>query len=648
MTRRLAAACCLALVGALLALGAAPVLAQDGATPPTFIRAIDATDPENVELQLVYGGDDIADAQVFSDGSELETGEPTPYLQAEGSPTIGVVVVVDTSAAMDDSGALTATREGLAEAIAELPAGMEIALVAAGDDVTVVSNFSDNRERLETSLDSLGPSPEGGVDLWGGIERAGEMLGLRDDFQPNIVVVSAGRSTGPVTQGAAIGEAVSSGASVFVVGAENAGFDAGPLSAVVAEAGGSVNGYGSAGDLTEGVATTLGWLAEDQYVIPFAANRTDGVVPVTVTVGDTSVEGAYVPGRFTQGKQGVAPADTGGGGFSIPFLEGSTGKYVGILLAVVAIVAFVYALMLLFGSDDGLSNVLQPYSEGFAVAGFDDEEDGDTSLAKSQLIQRAVAMTEQVAERQGVLSRTEAALERANLPLRAGEAIFFYVASVLVITILAFVLFGNLVSGLVVGALVALAPPAAVNFLAARRRNQFLQQLPDTLQLLAGTLRAGYSLMQGVEAVSQEVAEPMGHELRRVVTESRLGRPLEESLDGVAERMASADFAWAVMAIRIQREVGGNLSELLLTVAETMTQRERLRRDIKALTAEGRISAIVLGLLPLGLAFAMWVINPEYIGTLFSTTLGNVLLGLALVGMLVGFAWMRQIIKIEI
>ena len=104
--------------------------------------------------------------------------------------------------------------------------------------------------------------------------------------------------------------------------------------------------------------------------------------------------------------------------------------------------------------------------------------------------------------------------------------------------------------------------------------------------------------MQGVEAVSQEVEDPMGSELRRVVTESRLGRPLEESLDGVAERMDSPDFAWAVMAIRIQREVGGNLSELLLTVADTMTQRERLRRDVAALTAEGRMSAIVLGLLP--------------------------------------------------
>ena len=134
--------------------------------------------------------------------------------------------------------------------------------------------------------------------------------------------------------------------------------------------------------------------------------------------------------------------------------------------------------------------------------------------------------------------------------------------------------------------------------------------LPDTLQLLSGTLRAGYSMMQGVEAVSQEVSEPMGRELRRVVTEARLGRPLEESLDAVAERMDSPDFGWAVMAIRIQREVGGNLSELLMTVADTMTQRERLKRDVKSLTAEGRISAYVLAALPVLLGFAMWGSTP--------------------------------------
>src|SRR3546814_9719267 len=124
-------------------------------------------------------------------------------------------------------------------------------------------------------------------------------------------------------------------------------------------------------------------------------------------------------------------------------------------------------------------------------------------------------------------------------------------------------------------------------------------------------MRAGYSLMQGVEAVSAEVSEPVGRELRRVVTEARLGRPLEESLDGVADRMGSADFAWAVMAIRIQREVGGNLSELLVTVADTMTERERLRRDVAALTAEGKLSAIVLGILPIGHRGFIYTANPD-------------------------------------
>ncbi len=187
-----------------------------------------------------------------------------------------------------------------------------------------------------------------------------------------------------------------------------------------------------------------------------------------------------------------------------------------------------------------------------------------------------------------------------------------------------------------------------VSYIANRRRKKFLSQLPDMLQLMSGTLRAGYSLMQGVEAISQEVDDPMGQELRRVVTEARLGRPLEEALEGVAERMDSPDFSWTVMAIRIQREVGGNLSELLLTVADTMTHRERLRRDIAALTAEGRMSAIVLGLLPVGLGLAMFAINPEYTSKLFTDTLGNIMLGGSIVAMLIGFVWMKKIIDIEI
>ena len=102
------------------------------------------------------------------------------------------------------------------------------------------------------------------------------------------------------------------------------------------------------------------------------------------------------------------------------------------------------------------------------------------------------------------------------------------------------------------------------------------------------------------------------------------------------------------MAIRIQREVGGNLSELLLTVADTMVHRERLRRDIAALTAEGKISAIILGLLPVGLGAFMWLSNPEYMSPLGSTTMGHVLLGAATLACLAGFAWMKKIIDIKI
>jgi tight adherence protein B len=112
--------------------------------------------------------------------------------------------------------------------------------------------------------------------------------------------------------------------------------------------------------------------------------------------------------------------------------------------------------------------------------------------------------------------------------------------------------------------------------------------------------------------------------------------------------MDSPDFGWAVMAVKIQREVGGNLSELLMTVAETMTERERLRRDVASLTAEGKMSAIVLGALPILLGMAMWAMNPKYINTLFEETLGKILLGSSIVAALIGFAWMKKIINIDI
>jgi tight adherence protein B len=304
------------------------------------------------------------------------------------------------------------------------------------------------------------------------------------------------------------------------------------------------------------------------------------------------------------------------------------------------------------GNENTLSQTLQPYSESYVASSeFDEDDLGDgrpQQMATSPMLQRAVEATGQFAERQGLLTKVEGLLERANLSLRPSEAIFFYLVGVILVTVVLLVLSGNAMMTLMGAILIGVIPPSVLNFLARRRQKQFDALLPDTLQLLASTLRAGYSLMQGVEAVSQEVSEPVGRELRRVVTEARLGRPLEESLEGVADRMGSGDFAWAVMAIRIQREVGGNLSELLVTVAETMTERERLRRDVNALTAEGRVSAIVLGLLPVGIGLFIMGANPGYMDPLFDKSIGRILLIGAAMLMVGGFYWMKKTIEIEI
>ena len=143
-----------------------------------------------------------------------------------------------------------------------------------------------------------------------------------------------------------------------------------------------------------------------------------------------------------------------------------------------------------------------------------------------------------------------------------------------------------------------------------KRLRKFEEQLPDVLNLLSGSMRAGFSFAQGLEAVADEAPEPSKRELQRAFAESRLGRPIEDALEDSANRMHSVDLTWAVMAIRIQREVGGNLAELLDTVARTMTERERLKREILTLTAEGRMSGWILGVFPLLFGLLLYMVQP--------------------------------------
>lgn len=648
-----------ALVAAFVVFGALGLVGSQGADAQggaaLLIRKIDSVDETNrdlnnpsdwdVRVDFIYTGNagDLGGLQLTQNDQQVQTNGPAEKIDDEK----GVVLVFDTSLAMDKDGGLIRARDA-AKKMVDNSTNTRFAVVAAGEKANLKQDFTTDKDRVKSVIDTVGPS-EKGAAIWAALRLAGALYtdpnssGSR--IQPNILLMVGSNDTLSATQEPQGRTAVlNSGATFFAVERGDSGMDPAPYNSLVNRAGGQAFVAPTPADMEPPIVGIGNTLDDQQFRVSYTTNQIKGA-PINdqLTVGSLTSAGSARIGSASEGGQALRPEiikpSTTLGFLSSPLAYGFA-----LLLTLLAVAGIAYALTSLFVKDD-LSSVLQPYADAYGGGEF--EEEG-SALAKSAIIQRAVQITEQVARDQGFLGRAEAALERANVPLRAGEALFFYVAVVVGATLLGLLLTKNLIGALVFGGLAAMLPPAMVNFRAGRRRKKFMSQLPDTLQLLSGTLRAGYSLMQGVEAVSQEVEDPMGIELRRVVTEARLGRPLEESLEASAERMDSPDFAWAVMAIRIQREVGGNLSELLLTVADTMVARERLRRDVAALTAEGRVSAVVLGVLPAGLGVLMYVLNPEYVSVLFTDGLGIFLSVMAVLGMMIGFLWMRKIIQIEI
>ena len=315
---------------------------------------------------------------------------------------------------------------------------------------------------------------------------------------------------------------------------------------------------------------------------------------------------------------------------------------------VIAVAVFALAVTLLSMDHDKRSD-LEKRLTGYAGSDVDAEMEsgGGGATADTSIMQDMVSLTGRVAERMGILNRVEDKLEQADLPLRPPEAFFLYLAIIVLSVVVPMVLFGPIAALILL--LVAVTFP--VMYLEMRRKKRlrrFEMQLPDVLNLLSGSMRAGFSFAQGLEAVAEEASEPSRRELQRAYAESRLGRPIEDALEDSAERMHSIDLKWAVMAIRIQREVGGNLAELLDTVATTMTERERMRHEVLSLTAEGRMSAWVLGIFPVVFAVVLYVIQPQYMSTLFSSPMGVMAVVVSVVMAGLGFLWLRKIMAIEV
>lgn len=211
--------------------------------------------------------------------------------------------------------------------------------------------------------------------------------------------------------------------------------------------------------------------------------------------------------------------------------------------------------------------------------------------------------------------------------------------------------FGLVVGQLLLAIVLALIVPVLgrmfFSVLAERRRKKFESQLSETLQMLAGSLRAGYSLPQAISTVAQEAEEPTSNEFTRVTNEVRVGRALTESLDDVAARMRNEDFYWVTQAIGINREVGGNLAEVLDNVSTTIRGRAEIKRQVASLAADGKLSAIILMLLPFAVSLFLAILSPAYIGRLVTNPIGWMMIAAGAVMLTIGGLWLNKLINIK-
>jgi tight adherence protein B len=249
-------------------------------------------------------------------------------------------------------------------------------------------------------------------------------------------------------------------------------------------------------------------------------------------------------------------------------------------------------------------------------------------------------------QRRGNASARVAALERAGIKMRLQDVVLLVMAAMLVAAALGVILAGPLL-GIGLGLVVPVVAKIVVSVRVSRRQKAFALQLDDSLQLMASSLRAGHSLLQALNSVAAEAEEPTSVEYARVINETRVGRELGRALDETALRTKSEDFAWVTQAIAINREVGGNLAEVLDGVSHTIRERNQIRRQVKALSAEGRLSALVLMALPLGVLAFLAITNPSYIARFTESLAGYAMIAAGVLLLLIGGLWLRKVVSLK-
>ncbi|WP_144123334.1 VWA domain-containing protein [Catellatospora sichuanensis] len=634
MKRRLGLAALPAAVFAMVVgLAAAPAAAADPALSISGQRQQAGLLEFYLSAQDLPAGTALDTVAVKAGDRSLETTSKQVASAANAAARRGVTLVLDTSGSM--AGApIQAARAAARRYLDLLPGDVEIGLVTAGAPATVVLPPTKDRAAAGRAIDAL--AAKGETALYDGVRLAAGQLSKGEWGQRRIVALSDGADTASAATLAAARQ--SAGAvAVDTIAFATPDTTAGILAGLSTATGGKAFTAADATALSAAFAEASGSFSAQLLVqVTVPAELSGQQVRLTVTAGGVSTE---MPVALAVDTRAAGP------------LEGKSGGAPGLtwLLVIAGLVfaGLLGAALLVVGPMFAASDRRQRLSQvnQFVVAPRRASASADGS---SQVTAAALALSEQVMKSANVEGRFATQLDRAGMRLRPHEWLLVRALAGLVAGLWIGLVLAPL-AGLVLGPLVGwLVTSLYHRNRAAKRVTAFREMLPEALQLVVGSLRSGFSLTQAIDAMARELSDPIASEFGRALGEARLGVDIEDALDRVATRMRSKDLAWAVVAVRVQRDIGGNLAEVLSTTVEMMRERETLHREVSSLSAEGRLSAWVLLALPIGVGAFMFFSRGEYVRPLYTDMRGIVMLSVGVLLLLTGGFWLSRMIKIEV
>ncbi len=590
---------------------------------------------------LLRANDLPTDATVDPSKVTVKAGETTLTTEAARVsrsatklPERGLMVVLDVSGSV--AGArLEAARAAVVALAQSLPDDVSVGLIAVSTAPAVILPPSKDRAALTAATSQL--SSSGDTALYDAVGLAASELGkanLDATTERRVLVLSDGLDTSsqtplPVLQSQLSAEKLA--VDVVAFQASNAGLDA--LQEIAAAGGGRVLTASDATFVTSAFRAVAGGFSivlTVEAAVPTDLGGQQATLVVSIDIGGQALT-ASVPVTFAAAPATRTPANP-----SFGWVPSWTPWVLGGLFFVGAILLVVLLVWPRSGTAAQVRHA-EMLSRGWAGA----------KPATSAMARSALAATAAVVRSRGLDERITLSLEQAGMRMRPHEWVLLQACASVTMGALVSLVLGW--PGLLVGAILGwLLAMAYRSIKASRRANLFAEQLPDAIQLVIGAIRSGFSLPQALDAVVRESPEPVAAEFGRALAEHRLGADLSDALEAVVHRTGSDDLNWAVMAIRIHREVGGNLAEVLQTTVDTIRERARLRRHVRSLSAEGRLSAWVLIGLPILLGLFMFTFRRDYLRPLYTEPIGMAMLFVGVGLLVLGIVWMSRTVKVEV